>query len=112
MAGLPRLEYTRSLSRYGLSQVTVVFADGTDIYFARQLVAERVAEVRSQLPRGLEPALGPIATGLGEIFMYTVTADEGDELDADRSAHRTGLDHPPAAATNARRGRSQHGRRL
>jgi cobalt-zinc-cadmium resistance protein CzcA len=77
LAGLPRLEYTRSLSRYGLSQVTVVFEDGTDIYFARQLVAERVAEVRSQLPRGVEPSLGPIATGLGEIFMYTVTADEG-----------------------------------
>jgi cobalt-zinc-cadmium resistance protein CzcA len=77
MAGLPKLEYTRSLSRYGLSQVTVVFEDGTDIYFARQLVSERVAEVRSQLPRGIEPALGPIATGLGEIFMYTVTADEG-----------------------------------
>ena len=66
MAGLPRLEYTRSLSRYGLSQVTVVFEDGTDIYFARQLVNERVAEVRSQLPGGIEPALGPIATGLGE----------------------------------------------
>lgn len=79
MAGLPRLEYTRSLSRYGLSQVTVVFEDGTDIYFARQLVAERVAEIRSQLPAGLEPALGPIATGLGEIFMYTVTADEGTQ---------------------------------
>src|SRR5687768_8307160 len=77
LAGLPRLQYTRSLSRYGLSQVTVVFEDGTDIYFARQLVAERVAEVRSQLPRGVEPALGPIATGLGEIFMYTVTAEEG-----------------------------------
>src|SRR5918994_7514345 len=77
MAGLPRLSYTRSLSRYGLAQVTVVFEDGTDIYFARQLVAERVAEVRSQLPGGIEPALGPIATGLGEIFMYTVTAEEG-----------------------------------
>jgi len=77
MAGLPRLAYTRSLSRYGLSQVTAVFEDGTDIYFARQLVTERVAEVRSQLPRGVEPALGPIATGLGEIFMYTVTADAG-----------------------------------
>lgn len=79
MAGLPRLEYTRSLSRYGLSQVTVVFQDGTDIYFARQLVAERVAEVRSQLPPGLEPTLGPIATGLGEIFMYTVTAEDGSK---------------------------------
>ena len=79
MAGLPRLEYTRSLSRYGLSQVTVVFEDGTDIYLARQLVAERVAEVRSQLPAGLEPTLGPIATGLGEIFMYTVTAEDGSK---------------------------------
>lgn len=79
MAGLPRLEYTRSLSRYGLSQVTVVFEDGTDTYFARQLVSERVAEVRSQLPPGLEPTLGPIATGLGEIFMYTVTAEDGSE---------------------------------
>jgi heavy metal efflux system protein len=77
MAGLPRLDHTRSLSRYGLSQVTVVFEEGTDLYFARQLVGERLAEVRSQLPDGLEPALGPIATGLGEIFMYTVTAEKG-----------------------------------
>ncbi|WP_299691622.1 CusA/CzcA family heavy metal efflux RND transporter [Hydrocarboniphaga sp.] len=74
MAGLPRLAYTRSLSRYGLSQVTVVFADGTDIYFARQQVTERLQAVRSELPAGLEPQLGPIATGLGEIFMYTVDA--------------------------------------
>jgi cobalt-zinc-cadmium resistance protein CzcA len=72
LAGLPRLSYTRSLSRYGLSQVTVVFEDGTDIYFARQLVNERVQEVKGKLPPGLEPALGPIATGLGEIFMYAV----------------------------------------
>jgi len=75
LAGLPRLEYTRSLSRYGLSQITVVFEDGTDIYFARQQVAERIAQARSQLPAGLEPELGPIATGLGEIFLYTLTAD-------------------------------------
>jgi cobalt-zinc-cadmium resistance protein CzcA len=72
LAGLARLDYTRSLSRYGLSQVTVVFTDGTDIYFARQQVAERLQQVRSQLPAGLEPELGPVATGLGEIFMYTV----------------------------------------
>ncbi len=72
MGGLPALEYTRSLSRYGLSQVTVVFKDGTDIYFARQLVNERIQEVKSKLPPGLEPAMGPIATGLGEIFMFTV----------------------------------------
>jgi cobalt-zinc-cadmium resistance protein CzcA len=77
LGGLPRLEHTRSLSRYGLSQVTVVFEDGTDIYFARQLVNERVQEVRSKLPPGIEPMLGPIATGLGEIFMYTVEAAEG-----------------------------------
>jgi len=74
LAGLPRLDYTRSLSRYGLSQVTVVFEDGTDIYFARQQVAERIAQVKSQLPQGIEPELGPIATGLGEIFQYTLTA--------------------------------------
>jgi heavy metal efflux system protein len=76
LAGLPRLSYTRSLSRYGLSQVTVVFADGTDIYFARQQVSERIAQAKAQLPAGLEPELGPIATGLGEIFSYTVTASE------------------------------------
>ncbi len=75
LAGLARLEYTRSISRYGLSQVTVVFEDGTDIYFARQQVAERLQQAASQLPAGIEPTLGPVATGLGEIFMYTVEAD-------------------------------------
>ncbi len=77
MAGLPKLDYTRSLSRYGLSQVTVVFLDGTDIYFARQLVNERIQQVKDQLPAGIEVAMGPVATGLGEIFMYTVEAKEG-----------------------------------
>jgi cobalt-zinc-cadmium resistance protein CzcA len=77
MAGLPRLEYTRSLSRYGLSQVTAVFKDGTDIYFARQLVAERLNSAKSNIPASLEPTLGPIATGLGEIFMFTVDAESG-----------------------------------
>ncbi|MBI5771242.1 MAG: CusA/CzcA family heavy metal efflux RND transporter [Verrucomicrobia bacterium] len=77
MAGLPRLDYTRSLSRYGLSQVTVVFKDGTDIYFARQLVNERLQEAKAQLPPGVEPSLGPISTGLGEIFMFTVEAGAG-----------------------------------
>lgn len=72
LAGLPHLTETRSLSRYGLSQVTVVFEDGTDIYFARQLVNERLQAARAVLPSGLSPELGPIATGLGEIFMYTV----------------------------------------
>lgn len=72
MSGLPKLEYTRSLSRYGLSQVTVVFKDGTNIYFARQLINERLQEIRSKLPDGMAPTLGPISTGLGEIYMYTV----------------------------------------
>ncbi len=75
LAGLPGLDYTRSLSRYGLSKVTVVFEDGIDIYFARQQVVERLQQIRSQLPDGLEPGMGPIATGMGEIFMYTVDAD-------------------------------------
>ena len=75
MAGLPKLEYTRSVSRYAISQVTVVFKDGTDIYWARQLVSERLQGVRAQLPPEANASLGPIATGLGEIFMYTVSAD-------------------------------------
>lgn len=75
MAGLPKLDYSRSLSRYGLSQVTVVFKDGTDLYFARQQVAERLQQIASQLPEGLDPEMGPISTGLGEIFMYTVEAE-------------------------------------
>jgi cobalt-zinc-cadmium resistance protein CzcA len=72
MAGLPALDYTRSISRYGLSQVTVVFHDGTDIYFARNLINERIQEVKDKLPAGVAPAMGPIATGLGEIFLWTV----------------------------------------
>ena len=77
LAGLARLDYTRSLSRYGLSQVTVVFEDGTDIYFARQQISERMQHAKSQLPDGMEPELGPVATGLGEIYMYTVDAKPG-----------------------------------
>jgi cobalt-zinc-cadmium resistance protein CzcA len=77
MAGLPKLSETRSISRYGLSQVTVVFEEGTDIYFARQLVAERIQEARGKLPAGLVPSMGPIASGLGEIYMWTVEAADG-----------------------------------
>ena len=66
MAGLPGLEQTRSLSRYGLSQVTVIFKDGTDIYFARQLVNQRIQEAKERLPGGVTPAMGPISTGLGK----------------------------------------------
>ena len=77
MAGIPRLDYTRSLSRYSLSQITVVFEEGTDIFFARQQVAERLNAAKADLPQGLEPEMGPIATGLGEIFMFTVDAEPG-----------------------------------
>ncbi len=75
MGGLPKVEQVRSLSRYGLSQVTVVFEDGTDIYWARQLVAERLGAAKEGLAPGAEPQLGPIATGLGEIYMWTLDAD-------------------------------------
>lgn len=77
LSGVPNLEYTRSVSRYGLSQVIAIFTDETDIYFARQLVNERLGAAKSELPLGLEPELGPISTGLGEIFMFTVDAREG-----------------------------------
>jgi heavy metal efflux system protein len=85
LAGLPGLTYTRSVSRYGLSQVVAIFSDDTDVYFARQLVSERLSAARAELPLGLEPQLGPIATGLGEIFMFTVDAIPGATL-ADGSA--------------------------
>src|SRR3546814_276444 len=93
LAGLPQLDYTRSLSRYGLSQVTVVFEDGTDLYFARQQVAQRLQQIQSQIPEGLEPQMGPISTGLGEIFMYTVdAAPEARKPDGtpDRKSTRSG----------------------
>jgi cobalt-zinc-cadmium resistance protein CzcA len=77
MGGLPKLDYTRSLSRYGLSQVTVVFKDGTDIYFARQLVNERIQQAKDKLPPGTEMSMGPVSTGLGEIYMYAVEAKPG-----------------------------------
>jgi cobalt-zinc-cadmium resistance protein CzcA len=76
MAGLPHLQQTRSLSRSGFSQVTVIFEDGTDLYFARQMVNERLQGARNQLPDSAEAMMGPISTGLGEIFLWTVEADE------------------------------------
>ncbi len=92
LAGIPKLSYTRSLSRYGLSQVTVVFEEGTDLYFARNLINERLGAIKSTLPPGLEPEMGPITTGLGEIFMYTVEALPG----------ATQADGSPYAATALR----------
>ena len=75
MGGIPGIEEVRSISRYGLSQVTVVFEEGTDIYRARQLVGERLGEAREQLPDGIgDPQMGPISTGLGEIYMWSIRA--------------------------------------
>src|SRR6266513_4588687 len=75
MAGLPRLDFSRSLSRYGLSQVTVIFKDGTDIYFARQLISERITQIKDELPPGVTIQMGPISTALGEVYMWSVEAD-------------------------------------
>ena len=89
--GLPNLSYTRSLSRYGLSQVTVVFEEGTDLYFARNLINERLGAIKNALPPGLEPEMGPIATGLGEILMYTVEALPGATQADGRTLDATAL---------------------
>jgi len=91
LAGLPKLAYTRSITRYGLSQVTVVFDEGTDIYFARNLINERLGQIKSALPVGIEPVMGPIATGLGEIFMYTVEIDDPEKFDASALSDSAGL---------------------
>jgi cobalt-zinc-cadmium resistance protein CzcA len=72
LAGAPGLESTRSLSRNGFSQITAVFTERTDIYFARQQIGERLTEIRNRLPQGIEPRIGPVSTGLGEIYMWTV----------------------------------------
>uniref|UniRef100_Q47JC6 Heavy metal efflux pump CzcA n=1 Tax=Dechloromonas aromatica (strain RCB) TaxID=159087 RepID=Q47JC6_DECAR len=79
MTGLPGLEEMRSLNKPGLSLITLVFNDKTDVYFARQLVMERLLEVGSRLPQGITPVLGPVSTGLGEVYQYTLErADDGD----------------------------------
>ena len=80
MSGLPGLTETRSLSKFGLSLVTLVFEDNVDIYFARQLVLERLIEAKESLPQGVEPMLGPVSTGLGEIYQYTVEG-KGSPMD-------------------------------
>ncbi|HQP43060.1 MAG TPA: efflux RND transporter permease subunit, partial [Thermoanaerobaculales bacterium] len=81
MRGLPRVTEVRSLSRAGLSQVVIVFEDGADTYWTRQVVFERLAMAREQLPPGVEPELGPISTGLGEIFQYTLEGDGASAME-------------------------------
>ena len=82
LTGIPNLSYTRSISRYGLSQVTVIFNEGTDLYFARNLINAKLSAIKNKIPSGLEPQMGPITTGLGEIFMYSVKGSP-DALTAD-----------------------------
>ncbi len=74
MAGLPNLEQTRSISRYGLSQITIIFKDGTDIYWARQLINQRLQEADGQLPDAVDPVMSPVSTGLGEIYQWVIKA--------------------------------------
>jgi len=85
LAGIPGLEYTRSLSRNGFAQITAVFTEKSDIYFARAQVAERLRTAEEDLPEGVNPEMGPIATGLGDIFMWTVEYREQDQV-----RHRNG----------------------
>ncbi|MDN5556460.1 MAG: efflux RND transporter permease subunit, partial [Acinetobacter sp.] len=75
MAGIPDLQLTRSISRYGLSQVTIVFEDGTDIYWARQQINQRVQEVKADLPSDVSPTMSPVSTGLGEIYQWVIKAE-------------------------------------
>ena len=92
IAGIPKLSHTRSLSRYGLSQVTAIFEDDTDIYFARQLISTRLQEAKEILPAGTNPTMGPIATGLGEIFMWSV----------EREDQPSGVDQEPSSLMELR----------
>jgi cobalt-zinc-cadmium resistance protein CzcA len=75
MSGLPGVEEIRSVSRFGLSAVTIVFEEGTDLLRARQLISERLVQARERLPAGASPELGPLSSGLGEIFQFEVRAD-------------------------------------
>ena len=91
LAGIPGLDHTRSISRNGFSQVTAVFDEDVDLYFARQQVAERLAQARESLPDGVEPQMGPVSTGLGEIYMWTVDYAPNATADNPRIAGRPGF---------------------
>ncbi len=96
MGGLPNVEELRSVSKFGISVVTIVFEEGTDIYWARQLVAERLSTAAAQIPEGYgTPEMGPLTTALGEILQFEV---RGDRLHADGTAHDSGMGCRAAAA--------------
>ena len=130
LAGIPGLEHTRSISRNGFCQVTAVFDDAVDIYFARQQINERLTAARESLPSGIKPRMGPITTGLGEVLMWAVEFEppppgqvangkagwqaSGDFVTpgGELSAHGAGLDHPAADQNRPARGRRRCHRRL
>lgn len=91
MAGIPGLEASRSISRNGFSQVTVVFDEGVDLYFARQQVAERLTQAKESLPEGVEPQMGPVTTGLGEVLMYVVEFAPAGTKDNPKIAGKPGF---------------------
>lgn len=90
MAGLRGVANTRSFSRNGFSQVTVIFDESADLYFMRQQVTERLTQARPQLPEGAEPLMGPVSTGLGEVFHYSVEFTHPDGKDAPRNDGKPG----------------------
>ena len=90
LAGIPGLETTRSISRNGFSQVTAIFTDETDLYFARQQVGERLLQAGENLPDGAQPQIGPVTTGLGEVVMYTVGYKNPDGKGAKKVAGQPG----------------------
>jgi cobalt-zinc-cadmium resistance protein CzcA len=100
MAGIPGLETSRSISRNGFSQVTVVFDEGVDLYFARQQVAERLTQAKEGLPEGVEPHLGPVTTGLGEVLMYVVEFEPAGTKDNPKIAGRPGFQPDGSYLTN------------
>ena len=107
MTGMPGLEEMRSLNKPGLSQITLVFTDATDIYFARQLVMERLIGVAGQMPPGIVPSLGPLSTGLGEVYQYTLElpTDGNRELTQEELTQRRivpGLGGPSHAEEHSR----------
>ena len=89
LRGVPGMTQLRSVSKYGISVVTAVFKDGTDIYFARQQVSERLGETRERFGAGIEVTMGPIATAMGEIFQYTLDAPGLDASESSLSELRT-----------------------
>ncbi len=114
MTGLPGLEEMRSLNKPGLSLITLVFTDATNVYFARQLVMERLIEVGGRMPQNVTPVLGPLSTGLGEVYQYTLEhPDDGDQSRrADQTPHYSGLGGEATATWHSWRGGDQFPRWL